>query len=63
MKGGGGSEIRTDKTVGGVKVRYIFFRLNLDMIFLAPLPTPSHEHGGMTIWGMKETRKDRRGGL
>lgn len=57
MKGGGGSEIRTNKRIGGIKVRYIYFKLNLDIIFLAPLPTPSHEHGGMTIWGMKETRK------
>lgn len=56
MKGGDGSEIRTDKRVVGIKVRYIFFRLNLNMIFLAPLPTPSHEHGGMTVWGRKDGR-------
>lgn len=63
MKGGSGSEIRTNKRTGGIKVRYVYFKLNLDIIFLAPLPTPSHKHGGMTIWGMKETRKNGRGGL
>ena len=61
MKGGGGSEIRTDKRVGEQR-KVHFLKPNLETIFLTLSPTPSREHGRVTIWGMRGPGKTGRRG-